>query len=122
LLSRLDEAIVELQKDEAIALTHTYLKNGFDPQPLVSVLALGASKMGNDPHNQEISQVQLEDFGRNTHAARGRLLLGAVAHTTGHRKLGDPLESYRRFTESFGIKSTQNAKGDGEVEEGLLDD
>jgi hypothetical protein len=122
LLQRLDEAIVELEKDEAIALTHTYLKNGFDPQPLVSVLALGASKMGNDPHNQEISQVQLEDFGRNSHAARGRLLLGAVAHTTGHRKLGDPLESYRRFSESFGIATRQDAKGDGEVEEGLLDD
>src|SRR3712207_7451638 len=44
----------------------------FRSQPLASVIALACSKMGNDPHNQEISLVQLEDFGRNTHAARGR--------------------------------------------------
>src|SRR3954469_1917720 len=122
ILEKLDDALVGLRPDDALSLTQAYLKSGYDTQPLVSTIALGASKLGNDPHNQEISLVQLEDFGRNSHAARGRLLMGAVAHTTGHRKLGDPLESYRRFSEAFGISTRENAQGDGEVEEGLLDD
>ncbi|MGE3273226.1 MAG: hypothetical protein AB7P40_31125, partial [Chloroflexota bacterium] len=122
LLQQIDASIVALEKDDAMGLTHVYLKNNFDTKPLMSVLAMAASKMGNDPHNQEISQVQLEDFARNSHAARGRLLLGAAGHTAGHRKLGDPMEAYRRFSEAFGITARQDAKGDGEVEEGVFDD
>jgi hypothetical protein len=104
-----------------VGLTQAYLKSGFDTQPLVSTIALGASKLGNDPHNQEITLVQLEDFGRNSHAARGRLLMGAAAHAAGHRKYGEPLEAYRRFAESFGIATRQDAQGDAPVEESLLD-
>ncbi|MCC7368523.1 MAG: hypothetical protein IT306_08875 [Chloroflexi bacterium] len=121
LLEKVDQAIVALKPDEAVGLTQAYLKAGHDTQPLVSVLALGCSKLGNDPHNQEISLVQLEDFGRNSHAARGRLLMGAAAHAAGHRKYGEPLEAYRRFAEALGITATQSAQGDGEVEEALLD-
>ena len=121
LLEKLDEAIVGLRPDDAISLTQAYLKTEYDQQPLISAIALGCSKLGNDPHNQEISLVQLEDFQRNTHAARGRLLMGAAAHAAGHRKYGEPLEAYRRFAESMGITATQDAKGDGEVSESLLD-
>jgi len=122
LLQKIDDAIVGLRPDDAVGLTQAYLTNGYDTKPLVSVLALGCSKMGNDPHNQEISLVQLEDFGRNTHAARGRLLMGAAAHAAGHRKYGDPLESYRRFAEAFGIETRQDAKGDAPIEDAILDD
>ena len=121
LLEKLDEAIIGLRPDDAVGLTQAYLKAQHDTKPLVSVLALGASKLGNDPHNQEISLVQLEDFQRNSHAARGRLLMGAAAHASGHRKYGEPLEAYRRFAESMGIATRQEAKGDGEVAESLLD-
>jgi hypothetical protein len=121
ILEKLDDAVVGLRPDDALALTQAYLKSGYDTQPLVSTIALGASKLGNDPHNQEISLVQLEDFGRNSHAARGRLLMGAAAFAAGHRKYGEPLEAYRRFAESMGISSTQDAKGDAPVEESLLD-
>jgi len=121
LLEKVDEAIVGLRPDDAVGLTQAYLKSGYDTQPLVQSIALGCSKLGNDPHNQEISLVQLEDFGRNSHAARGRLLMGAAAHAAGHRKYGEPLEAYRRFAESFGIATRQDAKGDGSIEESLLD-
>jgi hypothetical protein len=121
ILEKLDDALVGLRPDDAVALTQAYLKSGFDTAPIVSAIALGCSKLGNDPHNQEISLVQLEDFGRNSHAARGRLLMGAAAHAAGHRKYGEPLEAYRRFAESFGITTRQDAKGDAPVEESLLD-
>jgi hypothetical protein len=121
ILEKLDDAMVSLRPDDAVGLTQAYLKHGYDTRPLVSAIALGCSKLGNDPHNQEISLVQLEDFGRNTHAARGRLLMGAAAHAAGHRKYGEPLEAYRRFAESFGIMTRQDARGDAPVEEALLD-
>src|SRR3954451_15940741 len=63
LLAKLDDALIALRPDDAVSLTHAYLTNGFDTDPLVRTLALGCSKLGNDPHNQEISLVQLEDFG-----------------------------------------------------------
>ncbi|MCC6178276.1 MAG: hypothetical protein IT305_23475 [Chloroflexi bacterium] len=122
LLQKIDDAIVALRPDDAVSLTHAYLQNGYDTQPLVSILALACSKMGNDPHNQEISLVQLEDFGRNSHAARGRLLMGAAAHAAGHRKYGDPLEAYRRYAQAFGISTREDARGDAPVAEALLDD
>jgi hypothetical protein len=64
----------------------------------------------------------LEDFGRNTMVARGRLLMASAAHAAGHRKYGDPLEAYRRYAEAFGITTHQDAQGDAPIEEALLDD
>jgi hypothetical protein len=109
LLEKLDEAIVGLRPDDAVALVQAYLKAEHDQQLLISTIAYGASKIGNDPHNQEISLVQLEDFQRNTHAGRERLLMGAAAFAAGHRKYADPLEAYRRFAESMGITTRQEA-------------
>ena len=122
LLQKIDESIIALQPDDAVGLTHAYLEQQYDTRPLVSTLAFAASKMGNDPHNQEISLCLLEDFGRNSHAARGRLLLASAGHAAGHRKYGDPLEAYRRFAEAFGIESRQDAKGDAPIEESFDDD
>ncbi|MGE3272671.1 MAG: hypothetical protein AB7P40_28285 [Chloroflexota bacterium] len=121
ILEKLDDAIVGLRPDDAVALTQAYLKAQYDTKPLVSAIALGASKLGNDPHNQEISLVQLEDFGRNSHAARGRLLMGAASHAAGHRKYGEPLEAYRRFADALGLTANQDAKGDGDPMEAVLD-
>jgi hypothetical protein len=103
LLEKLDESITGLRPDEAAALVQAYVNAEYDQWPLVSTIAYGASKIGNDPHNQEISLVQLEDFQRNSHPGRSRLLMGAAAFAAGHRKYADPLESYRRFAESMEI-------------------
>jgi hypothetical protein len=112
---------VSLRPDDAASLTGAYLKSEYDQQALVQTLALACSKMGNDPHNQEISLCLLESFGTNGHTARGRLAMGAASFMAGHRKYGDPLESYRRFAEAFGISTQQDAQGDAPVEESLLD-
>jgi hypothetical protein len=121
LLQELDEAIVGLRPDDAASLTLAYLNSAYDPAPLVRSVATGCSKMGNDPHNQEISLCLLEDFGRNSTAARGRLVMASAAFAAGHRKYGDPLEAYRRYAEAFGITTRDDAQGDAPVEEALLD-
>ena len=82
-------------------LTAAYLKSGFDRTPLVEELATAACKLGNDPHNQELGLCLVEDYLHSTATDRDRLLLACAKHTAGHRKYGDPLEAYRRFTEAF---------------------
>src|SRR5438046_310207 len=49
LLETLDAALLALRPDEAVALTATYLKAGFDRAPLVQALATAACTLGNDP-------------------------------------------------------------------------
>ncbi len=103
LLERLEETLLALRPDEAVALTATYLEAGFDRAPLLQVLASAACKLGNDPHNQELGICLLEDFLHTKAAGRDRLLLASARHTAGHRKYGDPLEAYRRFAEAFDL-------------------
>src|SRR5436190_1924312 len=103
LLERLEQTLLALRPDEAVALTATYLKAGFDRAPLLEVLATAACKLGNDPHNQELGLCLLEDYLRTQATGRDRLLLACAQHTAGHRKYGDPLEAYRRFAEALGV-------------------
>ena len=103
LLERLEATILALRPDEAVALTATYLKAGFDRAPLVQALATAACTLGNDPHNQELGLCLLEDFRHTRAADRDRLLLASAQHTAGHRKYGDPLEAYRRFAEAMEV-------------------
>jgi hypothetical protein len=103
LLERLEATILALRPDEAVGLTATYVKAGFDRAPLLQLLATAACKLGNDPHNQELGICLLEDYLRTTATDRDQLLLASAQHTAGHRKYGDPLESYRRFAEAFDL-------------------
>ena len=122
LLQHIDEAIVALEPDLSVNLTHAYLQAGHDRTPLVTLLAAASSKFGNDPHNQEIGLCLLEDYGHSTAAGRDRLLLACARHTAGHRKYGDPLEAYRRYADAFSIDTRQNSRGDAPIEDALLDD
>ena len=79
------------------------LDNVGDRAPLVERIALAATKLGNDPHNQEIAQCMLMDFGTNRHPERDKLLLAAAYHTAMHRKYSDPLEPARRYGEAMGV-------------------
>lgn len=103
LLQRLDGALLALRADEAVDLTAAYLKAGFDRPALVETLATAATKLGNDPHNQELGLCLLEDYLHGRAHDRDRLLLASAKHTAGHRKYGDALECYRRFEEAFGL-------------------
>jgi hypothetical protein len=122
LLERLEAAIIALEPDASVNLTHTYLRAGHDRGPLVTLLATAASKFGNDPHNQEIGLCLLEDYNHSTAADRDVLLLACARHTAGHRKYGDPLEAYRRYAEAFDVESREESRGDAPVEEALRDD
>jgi len=102
-LEKLEAALLALKPDEAVALTATYLAGGYDRAPLIQTLASGAAETGNDPHNQELGLCMLEDYEKTRAHDRDRLLLADAKHTAGHRKYGDHLECYRRFSEAMAI-------------------
>jgi hypothetical protein len=103
LLDRVDAAICALSGAESLAWTQAYCDNFSDRGPLVERIALAACKMGNDPHNQEIAQCMLMDFGINRHPERDKLLQAAAYHTAMHRKYGDTLECARRLGDALEI-------------------
>ena len=103
LLARIDIAILALNGDEAIGWTQAYCDSVPDRDRLVRQIALSACKLGNDPHNQEIAQCMLMDFGTNSQPDRDTLLLAAAYHTAMHRKYGDAQEPSRRFGHAMGL-------------------
>jgi hypothetical protein len=121
-MERLDRAMVALDPEASVAWTQAYLDGGYDRRPLVEVLALGAGKQGNDPHNQEIGLCLIEDYMHSTSAERDTLLLACAHHTAGHRKYGDSLEAYRRFASAMGITTAEESAGEGDPVDALLDD
>jgi hypothetical protein len=107
LLQRVEAAIIALSGQESVDWTQAYLDNVSDRAPLVQRIALAATRLGNDPHNQEIAQCMLMDYGINQQPERDRLLLAAAYHTAMHRKYGDPLEPARRFGQAMGFPELQ---------------
>lgn len=107
LLEHIISAIIALDGPQALAWTRAYLESGADRAPLVEQLALVASRIGNDPHNQELGQVLLEDYAKNKGFDRDRLLLACVQHTAVHRKYGDFLEASRRYGSAMGLSQLQ---------------
>jgi hypothetical protein len=103
LLAELEKALLALKADEAVALTQCYLDGGHDRAPLIRTLASAAAEVGNDPHNQELGTGLLEDYAKTQAHDRDRLLLAQAKHTAGHRKYGDHLECFRRFSEVFAL-------------------
>ena len=107
LLDRIDTAICALNGAEAIGWVQAYCDNVSERDRLVQRIALSSCKLGNDPHNQEIAQCMLMDFGTNRQPDRDRLLLAAAYHTAMHRKYGDPAEPSRRFGHAMGFAELQ---------------
>lgn len=103
LLDKVDEAICALNGQDSLNWTQAYCDNFSDRTPLVRRIGLAASKLGNDPHNQEIAQCMLMDYGTNQMPGRDRLLLSAAYHTAMHRKYGDTQECARRFGQAIGV-------------------
>jgi hypothetical protein len=103
IIERLEAALTALDAAEAVAWTKAYLESGEDRSMLVQRLALMAARFGNDPHNQEIPQCLLEDYGKNRCGDRERLLLACAHISAGHRKYGDTFEASRRFGEAMGV-------------------
>jgi len=122
LLGQLDGAMASLRPDESANWVQAYLDAGYDRRPLVGTLAFGATKQGNDPHNQEIGLCMIEDYGRTSSPFRDRLLLAAAKHTAGHSKYGDSLESYNRFAREFGLPAAQGTSGEADPLQAVLDE
>ena len=107
IIERLEAALASLDPAAAVAWTKAYLDSGSDRGLLVERLALMAARFGNDPHNQEIPQCLLEDYGKNQCHDRERLLLACAHISAGHRKYGDTFEASRRFGEAMGLSELQ---------------
>jgi hypothetical protein len=107
ILDRMDAAVLALNGPDSVAWTQAYIESGADKKPLTQRLALLACRMGNDPHNQEIGQVLLEDWAKNQSPERDRLLLACAHHTAVHRKYGNPLDCANRFGAAMGIARLQ---------------
>jgi hypothetical protein len=107
IIDRLEGALKALDAAESVAWTKAYLDSGADRSLLVQRLALMAARFGNDPHNQEIPQCLLEDYGKNQCRDRERLLLACAHISAGHRKYGDPFDASRRFGEAMGLAQLQ---------------
>ncbi|MGC2412548.1 MAG: hypothetical protein WA459_07625 [Stellaceae bacterium] len=107
ILDRVDAAVLALNGPDSTAWTQAYIASGADKKPLVQHLALLACRMGNDPHNQEIGQVLLEDWGKNRGWDRDRLLLVCAHHTAVHRKYGNPQDCANRFGAALGVARLQ---------------
>jgi hypothetical protein len=103
MLEHVVAATIALEGPKAVAWTRAYLAAGGEPDPLTRQLALCASRIGNDPHNQELGQLLIEDFYKNRSFDRNRLLLACVQHTAVHRKYGDFLEASRRYGKAMGL-------------------
>ena len=107
IIERLEAALAALDAAGSVAWTKAYLDSGADRALLVQRLALMAARFGNDPHNQEIPQCLLEDYGKNQCRDRERLLLACAHISAGHRKYGDPFDASRRFGEAMGLVELQ---------------
>ncbi|MDQ2802865.1 MAG: hypothetical protein M3Y41_09330 [Pseudomonadota bacterium] len=107
LLGLVEAAVLSLNGPESVAWTQAYVDNVTDRTPLVRRLALAAARLGNDPHNQEIAQCMLEDFGKSGSPDKDRLLLATAQHTALHRKYGDPLEASRRYGKAMDVAELQ---------------
>ena len=105
LAARVEAACIALDAPLAVGATQAYLEAGHDTAPLVRALAMACSRLGNDPHNQEIALCMLEDYGKNRNPGRARLLMAAAHHTARHRKYGDPLDCSRRFGKALGVEA-----------------
>jgi hypothetical protein len=119
LLAQLDEMLVAKNPNAAVALVRAYVRGGYDREPLLQTLAMGAVKHGNDTHNQELGLCFVEDYRKSTAANREILLMGCAQHTAGHIKYGDSLEPYRRFAEALGLDASGTSQGDADPKEQL---
>ena len=119
LLKKIDESMMALDQDASVAYVEAYLVAGHERDSLVKILAMGAVKQGNDPHNQEIGLCMLEDYKRTSSSRGGELLMASARHTAGHQKYGDSLELFNRYAESMDIQVQANgdlAKNEDQIE------
>jgi hypothetical protein len=105
--AEVDKVVCGLNGPDSVAWTKAYVDHFGADEGLIQTLALCACKLGNDPHNQEIPQGMLEDFGKNRGPGRARILYAAAQLLAAHRKYGDPLEAAHRFGAALNLSAIQ---------------
>jgi hypothetical protein len=101
--ARVEAGCIALDGPGALGWVQAYLDAGHDTAPLLRAITTACTRLGNDPHNQEIALCLLEDYGKNRNPQKRWLLLAAAHHTARHRKYGDPLDCSRRFGKALGL-------------------
>ena len=105
LLERINTTTCAQNPEESQGWLKAYLDNVSERRDLIQVLAVISSRIGNDPHNQEIPQNMLEDYVKNRSPLKDVILRACAQHCSGHRKYGDVLEASRRFGEAMGLSA-----------------
>ncbi len=105
ILKHIEEAMLAFKGPEGVDWARAYLDADGDKAALRQCVALTAARIGNDPHNQELGQITMEDYAKNDGPGRDMVAFAGIQHTACHRKYGDVLESSRRFGHALGIES-----------------
>ena len=116
LLERVVSTAAAQEAEASQAWLTAYLEATSDREALVQALAILSSRIGNDPHNQEIPQTLLEDYRGSASPRKEVLLRACIQHCAGHRKYGDFLEASRRFGEALAMRMRPEEGSDGPLQ------
>lgn len=105
ILKKIEEAMLAFKGPEGVDWARAYLDADGDKDALRTCIALTAARIGNDPHNQELGQLTVEDYAKNDGPGRDMVAFAGIQHTACHRKYGDVLEASRRFGHALGVES-----------------
>ena len=105
MLQQVEDAMLAFKGPEGVAWARAYLDADGDKAALRTCIALTAARIGNDPHNQELGQLTMEDYAKNSGPGRDMVAFAGIQHTAVHRKYGDVLEASRRFGHALGVES-----------------
>ncbi|MSP03703.1 MAG: hypothetical protein EXR05_00255 [Acetobacteraceae bacterium] len=105
ILKHIEAAMLAFKGPEGVDWARAYLDADGDKAALRQCIALTAARIGNDPHNQELGQLTMEDYAKNDGPGRDMVAFAGIQHTACHRKYGDVLEASRRFGYAVGVES-----------------
>ena len=105
ILKNIEGSMLAFDGPAGVAWAKAYLDAEGDKAALRQCVALTASRIGNDPHNQELGQLTMEDYAKNSGPGRDMVAFAGIQHTAVHRKYGDVLEASRRFGHALGVES-----------------
>ena len=105
ILKHIEDAMLAFKGPEGVDWARAYLDTDGDKAALRQCIALTAARIGNDPHNQELGQLTMEDYAKNDGTGRDMVAFAGIQHTACHRKYGDVLEASRRFGHALGVAS-----------------
>lgn len=105
LITYLNDSIAGLDIPSSLTYANAYLQSGAEARPLMSALAMAASKTQDNPHHHKIISTALEEYDLSTSPQKSELLLMGAAYLSGARTLYDCYELYGKY---FPVNGTGN--------------